>query len=65
MFNESFPDKKRVEILRARFNRQADMSEATSLATNVAGSQALHKSNANATSAAAASAGAGSPNAAQ
>ena len=68
MFNEFFPDIKCVQILRARYNREADMSEASSFATNVAGSQASNRSNAFATSAAAATAAAnaaGLPDAAQ
>ena len=68
MFNELCPGKKRVQILRACHNREADMSEASSFATNVAGSQASNRSNAFATSAAAATAAAnaaGLPDAAQ
>ena len=54
MFNELCPGKKRVQILRARYRREADMSEASSFAANVAGSQASNRSNAFAASAAAA-----------
>ena len=54
MFNELFPDKKRVQIHRACYRRTADMSEASSFAANAAGSQASNRSNAFATSAAAA-----------
>ena len=38
MFNEIFPDKTRVQILRAKYKREADMSEASSFSANVAGS---------------------------
>ena len=63
MFDKEFPDKKRVEILRARFNREADLSEASSFATNVACSQASNRSNAAATNAADAADASGSPDA--
>ena len=65
MFNRLFPDKKRVQIHRAHYKRKADMSEASSFATNVAGSQALNRSNAFTTSATAVADAAGLPNAVQ
>lgn len=64
MFDPLFPDKTCVQIHRARYNREAGMSEATSLAANVAGSQSSNRSNAAASSAAAAADAAGSPEAA-
>ena len=65
MFDEMFPDKIRVQILRAKYNREADLSEASSFVANVSGSQASDRSNTAATNAAAAANAAGSPDAAQ
>ena len=65
LFDELLPDKTRTQILRARYNREADMSEASSFVANVAGSQASNRSNTAATNAAAAADAAGGPEAAQ